>query len=232
MAPDAKISFIKAPFIQYEQILLDKNFRQYLETIMVSEKVLRMGVQKTPIQKTYEIAVGSNSININFLGSNRQFHWLEISLVFDKSDKHTAIYDSYNAELAAKYIKSVKLTNFTEIYSLTNKKYDMGNLTQKHLLYNQFVAWTCNGCSTAPLTDYINNPVYQELIDEDEYDSEKSNERVYLDLRATKKSSHKKAKANNMGYSLGEYLNVLSRQDLTLRHKIYSISQEDDDFLE
>ena len=51
VAPDAKISFIKAPFIQYEQILLDKNFRQYLETIMVSEKILRMGVQKTPIQK-------------------------------------------------------------------------------------------------------------------------------------------------------------------------------------
>ena len=196
VAPDAKISFIKAPFIQYEQILLDKNFRQYLETIMVSEKILRMGVQKTPIQKTNEIAVGSNSINIDFLGSNRQFDWLEISLVFDKSDKHTAIYDSYNAELAAKYIKSVKLTNFTEIYSLTNKEYDMDNLTQKHLLYNQFVAWTCNGCSTAPLTDYINNPVYQELIDKDEYDSEKSNERVYLDLRAIKKSSHKKAKAN------------------------------------
>ena len=36
-APDAKIIFTKAPFIQYEQILLDKNFRQYLETIMVSK---------------------------------------------------------------------------------------------------------------------------------------------------------------------------------------------------
>ena len=95
-----------------------------------------------------------------------------------KSDKHTTIYDSYSAELAAKYIKSVKLTNFTEIYSLTNeKKYDKDNLTQKYLLYKQFVVWTCNGCRTAPLTDYINNPVYQELIDEHEYDSDKSNEK-------------------------------------------------------
>ena len=51
-SPDAKIIFMKAPFIQYEQILLDKNFRQYLETIMVSKKILRMGVQKTPTQKT------------------------------------------------------------------------------------------------------------------------------------------------------------------------------------
>ena len=36
--PDAEITFTKAPFIQYEQILLDKNFRQHLETIMVSKK--------------------------------------------------------------------------------------------------------------------------------------------------------------------------------------------------
>ena len=49
--PDAKIIFTKAPYIKYEQILLDKDFRQYLETIMVSKKILRMGAQKTPIQK-------------------------------------------------------------------------------------------------------------------------------------------------------------------------------------
>ena len=43
---DAEIIFTRAPFIQYEQILLDKNFRQHLETIMVSKKVLKMGAQK------------------------------------------------------------------------------------------------------------------------------------------------------------------------------------------
>ena len=42
--PDAQIIFLKAPFIQYEQILLSKNFRQYLETIMLSSKLLRMGI--------------------------------------------------------------------------------------------------------------------------------------------------------------------------------------------
>ena len=36
--PDVAIIFTKAPFIQYEQILLDTNFRQHLETIMVSKK--------------------------------------------------------------------------------------------------------------------------------------------------------------------------------------------------
>ena len=72
-APDAQVIFTKAPFIQYEQFLLDKNFRQYLETMMVSKKVLRMGVQKIPIQKPYKISIISDSINIYFLGSNRQF---------------------------------------------------------------------------------------------------------------------------------------------------------------
>ena len=38
-APDAKIIFTKAPFIQYEQFLLDKTFRQYLETIIISKKI-------------------------------------------------------------------------------------------------------------------------------------------------------------------------------------------------
>ena len=124
----------------------------------------------------------------------------------------------------------------------------MDNLIQKHLLYKQFIAWTWNGCSTAPLTDYINNPIYQVLIDKDEYDSDKSNERVYLDLRASsgytekaeklerndskinfaillKKAATKKLRLRIWKYSLGKYLHVLSRQDLTLRHKIYSISQ-------
>ena len=88
--------------------------------------------------------------------------------------------------MASKTMKSVKLSNFTEIYSLTNKKnYDIDNLTQKYPLYKQFVAWSCNGCSTAPLIDYISNPIYQELIDEEDYFENKSDERIYLDLRAS-----------------------------------------------
>ena len=47
-----------------------------------------MGAQKTLIQKTYEIQKGSDSLNVEFLGANRQFDWIEISIVPDKSDKH------------------------------------------------------------------------------------------------------------------------------------------------
>ena len=37
--PDAKIIFTRVPFMQYEQLLLDNNFKQHLETIMVSKKI-------------------------------------------------------------------------------------------------------------------------------------------------------------------------------------------------
>ena len=72
-----------------------------------------MGAQKTPTQKTYEISKGQDSLNVEFLRSNRQFDWIEISIVPDKSDKHTTIYDSYNRERAVQTIKPVKLSNFT-----------------------------------------------------------------------------------------------------------------------
>ena len=36
---------------------------------MVSKKILKTGAQKTPIQKTYEISTGQDSLNIDFLGA-------------------------------------------------------------------------------------------------------------------------------------------------------------------
>ena len=211
---------------------------------MVSKKILRMGAQKTPIQKTYEIQKGSDSLNVEFLGANRQFDWIEIPIVPDKSDKHTTIYDSYNREMAAQLIKSLRLSNFTEIYSLTNeKKYSTDNLTQRYLLYKQFVAWNGNGSSVVPLSEYMDNPIYQELPDENTYYSAKSDERVYLDLRASSgyvKEAEKLERHNSKinlqitlkdvadfnlrvriwAYSLSEYLYVLSKSRLTLKHRL------------
>ena len=50
-----------------------------------------MGVQKTPLQKAYEMSVGSGSINVEFFGAKRQFDWIEISLLYGKSNKQTTI---------------------------------------------------------------------------------------------------------------------------------------------
>ena len=71
--PDVQVVLLKAPMIQYEQLTLDTNFRQYLETILFSAKVLRIGVQKTPYQKPYELQAGSQDFTIDFQGANTQF---------------------------------------------------------------------------------------------------------------------------------------------------------------
>ena len=57
-APDAKIIFTKALFVQYEQFLLDKNFRQYIETIIDFKK-----------NSTYESSKITTPKNI------RNFYW-------------------------------------------------------------------------------------------------------------------------------------------------------------
>ena len=121
------------------------------------------------------------------------------------------------------------------------KKYDLDNLTQKYLLYKKFVTWSCNVSSVVPLRDYINNPIYQDLIDEDDYFDARSDERIYLDLRASlgftteagkleindskinlhlllKAAATKKLRVRVWAHSISEYLYILSRSGLTLRH--------------
>ena len=123
------------------------------------------------------------------------------------------------------------------------------------MLCKQFVAWSCDGSRAAPLTDYMNNPIYQELIDEDNYNEVKSDERVYLDLRASsgytneaerlernasklnvsiqvKATPTKKLRLRDWVYSIREYLYILSKSGLTLRHRTYAVNQYYEDLLE
>ena len=77
---------------------------------------------------------------IDFIAANRQFDWLEISLMYDTSDQYTMIYDSCNAELAAKKIGCLTVENNTNsrifhCYSTANNL--KVNLKSKHdMLYN------------------------------------------------------------------------------------------------
>ena len=83
----------------------------------------------------------------------------------------------------------------------------------------------------------------------------KSNERLYLDLRASsgyvkeaeklerndskinleivlKEAAKYNLRVRVWAYSLSEYLYVLSKSGLTLKHRTYAINQSDDNFLE
>ena len=123
------------------------------------------------------------------------------------------------------------------------------------MLCKQFATWSCNGSSIAPLTDYINNPIYQELIDKEDYNEVKSDNRIYLDLRASsgymnkakklerndskinvsiqpKAAATKKLRLRVWAYVIGEYLYILSKNGLTLRYRTYAINQDNKDLLE
>ena len=120
-------------------------------------------------------------------GAQRQFDWLEISIIYDKSYQHTTIYDSYDLQLAGKFIQSIKFENTSSTYSLTGKLlYDFEREDDKHLLYKMFVALLCNGCSSAPLTQYKNNDIYREIMEEEKYFEDESDERIYIDMRRGK----------------------------------------------
>ena len=129
-------------------------------------------------------------------------------------------------------INSLEFANISEQYSATNTlKYDISNDLQKHLLWKQFLAWHTNRCSNAPVTDFINNPVAQELLDESNYFSDSSDERLNVDLRQshgytselakairnnskmtitieTKNSLAKKMRPRVWGYTNGEYIYI------------------------
>ena len=101
----------------------------------------------------------------------------------------------------------------------------------------------------------MDNPIFRKLPDEEEYFSLKSDEKVYLDLRATsgyvkeaeklerndskinlqitlKKAVQFNLRVKIWAYSLSEYLYVLSKSGLTLKHRTFAINQSDEDFLE
>ena len=106
--PDAFIDIYDRPFISYQKINLTKNADLYFTGILRSETALRQGVLPAPNQHEFEIAVDTQSYTCTFKGTQRQFDWLEISVVYDRSYQHTTIYDSYDLELASKVIQSIK----------------------------------------------------------------------------------------------------------------------------
>ena len=182
----AKIILTSTPYILYEQFKLENNNRTYLEGIMISNNVLRTRIQPTPYQKSYEMVRGSQSRTVTFEASARQFSFPEFSLVYDSSEQHKSIYDSYNNEVAAVQTSSIKLENASGTYSEFNTiKSDLTDEHDKYILYSAFTAWISKGLSIAPLTDYAHNKTDQKAVKQEKYFTD-SDEKVYIDLRRGK----------------------------------------------
>ena len=246
--PDAKIILDSAPYLLYHQFSLEDTYRSYLEGAMVSNQVLRIGLKLFPYQKSYEIVAGAQSKTFTFTNAFKQFEFLEISLVFDKSDQHLTIYDSYNAEVAATNIKSIKLQNASNTHSEFNTvKFDLEDEEDRYNLFNSFRAWVTKGSSVVSTNEYIHNETAQELPSRSDYFTN-SDERVYIDLRRGKGFTGefervnsddselsvvidlKAAAADKMriyvtGYYQAEYMYMLTKNGLIMNHKEYSVSK-------
>ena len=183
--------------------------------VLRSETALRQGVLPLPYQQVFEVNTGMQDFTCTFKGVQRQFDWPEISIVYDKSYQHTTIFDSYDLQLAAKLIKSIKFENTSSTYSFTRKLSDhLEKEEEKFLLYKILVAHSCDGCSSALLTQYKSNPIYQEITDEDKFTDNTGDDHIYIDMRIT-------------GFSQAEYWYLLSSKGYIMSYKKDNISKAD-----
>ena len=185
--PDALIQIYDRPYISYQEISLTKGADIYFTGILRSETSLRQGVLESPYQQVFKDSTGTQDFTCTFKGVQRQFDLLETSVVYDTSYQHTTIYDSYDLELAAKLIKTIKFENTSTTFSLTGKlSYDLEREDDKNMLYKMLVAHLCDGCSSAPLKQYKNNQIYQEITEEEKFTNNERDDQIYIDMRRSK----------------------------------------------
>ena len=119
------------------------------------------------------------------------------------------------------------------------------------MLYRMFIAYNCNGCTTAPLTQYKNNEIYQEITPEDEYRDNTKYDRIYLDMQRSqgytdelekltrddsrlavvinfKEAAKKKMRLRITGFSQAENWYASSNKSYIMTYKNYNISKEED----
>ena len=113
-----------------------------------------------------------------------------------------------------------------------------------------FIAKHCNGCNTAPLAQYKNNEIYQEITAEDDYTTNNTDNRIWIDMRRSegqtdelgqinrddssiavmigfKEAAAKKLRLQITEYSQCEYWSLLSNKGYIMSFKNYNISKAD-----
>ena len=224
--PDALIQIYDRPYISYQEITLTQQADLYGAGILRSKTALRQGVLPAPLQQEFEVNTGTQDFTCTFKGAQRLFDWLGISIVYDKSYQHTTIYDSYDLEIAAKLIKSIKFENTSSTYSLAGKlSYDLEKEDKKYLLYKMLVAHACDGCSSAPLTQYKNNPIYQEITEEDAFTVNKRDDCIYIDMRRSKGYTDELQKVSRDDSAIALTITLKAAAAKKLRYRITGWSQ-------
>ena len=162
-----------------------------------------------------------------------------------------AIYDSYDLELPTKLIQTIKFENTSTTYSMPGKPFfDLEKEEDKNILYKMLVAHNCEGCSSAPLMQYRNIEIYQEMTEEDEFTTNSTDDRILIDMRSKgytnkleklnrdnsglavvitlKEAAAKKLRLSVTGFSQAEYWYLLLNKGYIMLYKNYNISKADE----
>ena len=223
--PDALIQIYDRLYISYQEINLIKSADIYFNEILRSETALRQVVLPSPYQQLFEINTGTLTYTCTFKGAQRQFDWLEIFIVYDKSFQHATIYDSYDLEIASKLIKTIEFENTSPTYSLIGElSFDIEKDDGKNILHKMLVAKACDGCSTVPLTQYKNNENYQEITEEDKFTDNDTDDRIYIDMRRSKGYTDELEKLNHDDSGLAVTISLKEAAPKKLRLRITGYS--------
>ena len=87
------------------------------------------------------------------------------------------------------------------------------------------VAKVWEGCSTAPLTQYKNNEIYQEISEEDVFTTNDTDDRIWIDMRRSKGYTGKLEKINRDDSGLAVVIGFKGAAAKTLRLWIVGYSQ-------
>ena len=117
-----------------------------------------------------------------------------------------------------------------------------------YTLYNTFVAWLTNSSSIVPGSDFMYNDARQELPNRNTYFTD-LDECVYMDIRQSKgyigefkrvnwddsnlsvtvdlkAAAAKKMRLFVTGYFQGEYMYMLGKNELIMKHKEYGVNKQ------
>ena len=115
------------------------------------------------------------------------------------------------------------------------------------MLYKMFLTYHCKGCSTAPLTQYKNNQIYQDIMPE-EYRGNRRGDRICIDMRRSqgytdevtrndsglavvvnlKDVAQRKMRLRITGFSQSEYWYAFLNKGYIMTYINYNISKEDE----
>ena len=125
-------------------------------------------------------------------------------------------------------IQSIKFENTASTYSLTTKlEYDHKNHDEKTMLYKMLYNVNCNGCSTAPLTQYKNNPIYQDTMPEEEYRANTRDDRIYIDMRRSQGYTDELEKLTRDDSGLAVVVNLKDAAQKEMRLRITRFYQSE-----